>query len=1786
MEMREMKKGVWRIFFFHLMFLVTVLLAGGGNIASIVKVTGYATQTDLALCASLDKFLYGGDGVAAKQYIELSPKHSFRVELSYNGICLKGLKPRTDYRFTIHKGIPLGEFHLDRDYTLSGTTGDYRPTVQFDEQGYILPAKGEISIPIKTINVKEISVSLYRISTKNLIGKINDYGLLRSLYRDQAEKIASTEGFFLWEKRLNIRSDINLPKTTAIPVGEYLKERKPGVYVLKVLEIGSDGKPVSRYDIQTQWFMISDIGLYTLRGEDGLTVYTRHLSDAGIYDNVRLELISRNNELLDEVVAKEGKALFPDKLLRGKRGLKPKAIYAYGKEDDFSVIDLDKAPLDLSDRGVQGRDNPGRYDAYIYSNRSIFRPGGSVPVEILLRDRMGVAQGGIRLSMKLLDSREVEVGSRLLETDKLGHISTKIELPVSSSTGKWHLRLYAGENTPVGELDFLVEDFVPPKIALEILSSPSTLKPGEKNEIRLHAHYLSGEALPDARVELTALLHQAKNPFKAFEGFHFGDESEVFANQYLQAITTQTDSQGNASLSFQVDKVPPSSLPISAHITLSVSEPGGRPVEKVLECFVKEKSGYIGIKPNFENSAVDTGSHPTFALVYLEESHPASKDLHYRVIREQVHWKWRSNGGDWTYTKSYSDAEEISEGFVETSSGGPVTLELPKLDWGSYRLEVKEEGVPWVLSTYRFSSGYEEHTSKASPDRLPVAVDKRTYLPGEQLRVHITPKFTGPVMVSIADTVLLETQSIQAVAGEEKELVFTVKKEWGSGVYILATAFRAQSRKLGANRAVGVAYAAIEDPGRVIGLSLDYPQRAKSFEHVKVGISADRLKGQKAYLTLSAVDEGVLRLTNFTSPDPAAYFYGQRKLGLEIRDIYGELIRAHGAHAQFNVGAGEDMEEELREKVTPNRRKVVALFSGPVAFDDQGRAEITLEIPDYQGALRLMAVAWSRKSVGARQGDLIVKDTISPEIYMPRFISVGDRAEGIASVSFDKNASAGDYTIRYQSHNARGVIDRHEYHFQFDGSGPALFKVPVVLRAPSLDTVRPAVQVLLGGKVLADKEWELSVRSRYPEIVTRKSGLLPGGAVLDPKRLFDPGSWSDPHAFTLRISGKPLIATEALADELTEYWGSCAEQTVSRAMPWLFMPASSPLAKRINTQTIIIRAIEQLLAYQKLDGGFGLWSGSAAEMWISAYVLDFLTRVEKAGFAVPERAISSGLNWIENHLDRWSSEGAKQEADAYGLYVLSRNKRTLMTELRYRSETKKDLLRSAQAWAHLAASLAYVGEDERARKLFAKAAGALGDEGARGYFGNYGGMLRDEAALTVLMQESGLALDWKSRYIDLASSAAKRAYLSTQEESLLLRAAFVANIPASKLKLISDGRELPMKSDELFMAEQDLQHLPAIQNGSSGENWYTFTFKATPKEETLKKMQGSGFTIEKRFYALDGAEMDLSTVRQNRRLVVVIQGRVEGSQIEHPLVTDWIPAGFELENPSLNGVDPTSGLKWLGELSALKHVEYRNDRYIAVLEHKGAKALFRVAYVCRAVTPGKFTLPPAFVEDMYRPYYRAVSSVRSRKVEIRTQATTVQLPSGGGYPSGVEKLDDKDFEMVHTLPVQKLERYTIIQLNYLRNSLFARAGLDFRESHPELFRFFSHLGWYHPDTNSSTSAYRRLTPLQKENVQKLLAEEKRRGGGLVLKDFRRVHTKLLNDEDLEQYDKHQLSLLRNSLFARYGVSFKDETYRRIFSAMPWYRPVDISSAEVFDELMSEQEKANVARIQKMEKSKR
>jgi len=1744
----------------------------------IDKIHARSSKEGVKLCVEMNAYLSDYTTRDMKPHITLDPPTLFGVEVNYDEVCAVHLLPRTTYTMKVDRRIPLGEDRLDKTYTFTKRTGDIDPSIRAKGRGYVLPARGEITLPFESTNVTHAAVSLYRVNTRNLIHSINDYSLLRKMSGYDLYKLASEEGERVWEKRLTIDSRPNQKRVTAVPVGSALKQHEPGVYILELKRIDSQGHE-HRYHEAMQWFMISDIGLTSTQGSDGLRVNARHLSDATPYRDIRYELIAANNQILGHATSSDGYVFFKAALLRGKRGLKPRAVYAYGKDGDFSVLDLSRAPFDLSDRGVSGREALKAINALLFSNRGIFRPGETVPFRALVRDDQVQPISGRTLSAKLYNTRQELVATQRMTTDASGYLHGTFPIAESAATGNWRIELYAGEAQPFATLNFLVEDFVPPTIALEVTHAPDRLQKVEEAHIRVRARFLTGEALSKAPVELSAVLHAAKKPFADYPGYRFGDFREKDRSVILANAHALTDDNGTATLTFTPKSTARTSLPLAIHVELSAHEPGGRPVSRYVDLFYDDKDAYLGIKPRFEGESVDVSETARFDLVALQHGKPVARTLRYRLIREETEWDWRSQdgGSEWEYYRTYRDQEEVTHGTIALAAH-PTPLTLDPLTWGSYRLEVEDDRGD--VSTFRFTSGYEESVSRASPDRLPVVIDKQHYRPGESVRVRITPKFSGPVTVSMANHRILATQIAHAKAGEPLELSFPTDPKWGGSVWVLATAYRAQSAKLGASRAIGVAHVSIEDPARRIALRLEAPKRIASRRTLTLKMHA-RTSGDPSHkvlpihVSVAAVDEGVLGLTRYGTPDPVDFFFGKRRLGVGIRDLYGDLITPAGAHGQFDVGAGDDGGEDnpLKEHVVASHRRVVALWNEAVACDANGTATVTFDVPDFQGALRLMAVAWSDTALGSAQKHVIVKDPISAELYLPTFMSSGDRAQSLARVSIDPTMPEGNYSVELHAQKGLSVHPTHWTIFHRQGHADT-DQHPITLEAGSLPEGSIRLTVQGEGNITTVRDWSLGIRSRYPESYVHLTGLLESGAALSYASIIHPDQWAHTRHLRLRLSGAPLLATDAYRQELIDYTGRCAEQTTSRAFPALDRPRAQQSSQ---AQTLVQKAIARLLSLQRFSGGFGLWGSNDPDLWVSAYAMDFLTRAQEQGYALPKRAVTSGLHWLERNIDRWAATNRDEAKNAYALYVLARTGHTLITPMR--TLTKSKNLHSAEGWAHLAAAFAHVGESKEAKPLFAQAKKALGNTGAESWL-NYGGRLRDMAVLVTMLAESDRRADAIPLYADLARGARDRRWLSTQEMSTLLRAADRIAIQPSALKLQVNGKTLHPKQTWQTQGTR-IVDLPKVVNQGAGALWYDVSFIGTPSPAFYQASSNHGFAIEKHIYTLKGTPVPLDAITQRSRLIIVLRGRIESPLIRHPLITDWVPAGFELENPDLTHNDITDNLKWLGAKTPTAHTAWRADRFEAALLPQENNNTFVAAYAVRAVTRGTFALPPVRIVDMYRPYYRAFGSVTAETLTVRnpqTIAPSTPTPEANTTVGTPTPLTEQDYMAAATRSLGRLDRYTITQLNYLRNSIFARGGLDFSRTNPMLDRLFKPFSWYTRTTQNSGAVYAKLTPLQRGNVQKLLTEEKRRGGGLSLTDFYRVRNTPLTPALLAKYDKRSLRILRNSLIARHGYRFSDPELSRIFSAMPWYHPTDIDTSTVLDEKMSPLERANIQQL--------
>jgi uncharacterized protein YfaS (alpha-2-macroglobulin family) len=455
------------------------------------------------------------------------------------------------------------------------------------------------------------------------------------------------------------------------------------------------------------------------------------------------------------------------------------------------------------------------------------------------------------------------------------------------------------------------------------------------------------------------------------------------------------------------------------------------------------------------------------------------------------------------------------------------------------------------------------------------------------------------------------------------------------------------------------------------------------------------------------------------------------------------------------------------------------------------------------------------------------------------------------------------------------------------------------------------------------------------------------------------------------VSVSPLAGLDVpgLLKALDRYPYGCTEQTVSRALPLLYvnrLAEEEKLALDEKVDDRVRGAIERVLARQDSDGSFGLWSVGGDDIWLDSYTTDFLTRARERGFAVPAAAFNAALDRLRNFVVNTKEVEDNGEGLAYAAYVLARNGRPVMGDLRYLSDTKLSEFETPLSRGQLGAALALLGDRARAQKVFASAVEQLTGESDSGqYRPDYGSRLRDGAGILALASETentSLVLASVSKVIDQERSRRT----STQEEAwMILAAQAVARDSESIALKVGDAAHKGAFYRTYPGASLDGGSVVLANTGRAPvQAVVTVTGNPVEPEPALSR----GYAVERSYYRLDGTQVEPSSVPQNERLVVVLKVTESEAKEANLLLVDRLPAGFEIDNPKLVSSDTVAGLSWLKTEVEPTHTEYRDDRFVAAFDRSSDQsAFFTVAYMVRAVSPGRYVHPAAHVEDMYRP---------------------------------------------------------------------------------------------------------------------------------------------------------------------------------------------------------------------------
>ncbi|NBZ86529.1 alpha-2-macroglobulin family protein [Stagnihabitans tardus] len=1513
------------------------------------------TRTDRPrLCAIFSEEL-AASGVDYTPFVQLpEPGMSVAVE-GTNQLCVEGIEYGARYTLTFRQGLPsAGGESLGEDTEITAYVRDRDAGVRFSGRGYVLPRTGTASIPVVTVNLKEVDLQIWKVTDRNLLRAMQNGYFDQPIYDYQEYSFQSELASMVWEGKGEVGQELNKDVTTRLPLDEAIAGQPAGIYALRA---SVPGKEAWQVPAAWQWFVISDLGLASYSGVDGLNVFVHGLGDAKPRAGVAVQLLSVANDVLGTATTDEaGRAVFDAGLTRGEGSAAPGLLVA-STDADQAFLSLTDPEFDLSDRGVEGNPAAPPVDVFLYTDRGAYRAGETVHAVALSRDAKQEAIEGMPLTAILTRPDGVEYVRAVAEDAGAGgHV---FDFPVAGGAprGQWRMDVYGDLDAPaLASKTFLVEDFLPERIDFKLDAGEAALHLGETPQVSVDARYLFGAPGADLAIEGELLLQRADG-LADWPGYEFGRWNSDFSTQVTSFSDYRTDEAGKAVLDIALPQVEDPGIPLQALIAVRVAEGSGRPVERRVTKPLAASAPMIGVKPLFDQ-VVAENAEARFALVGVgTDGKATAMKASWTLTRVETDYQWYQTEGNWYY-EPITRREKVGSGEVDlaeaTEIAAPVT-------WGEYELAVT--GTDAVTTVQFYAGWYGSGSGVDTPDALELSLDKPTYAVGETATLRIAPKAAGRALVTVLSNGVITAMEQDVVAGENL-IPVPVTDDWGTGAYVTATVLRPMDVAAGRNpaRQLGLAYATIDPGTRALAATIEVASEAAPRAPLDIAVKVDGVQaGDTAWVTVAAVDQGILNLTAYVPPDPSKHYFGQRKLGVGLRDIYGRLIDGLNG-AEGAVRSGGDAGANARLKAPPPTEELVAHFAGPVVVGEDGRAHVSFDIPAFNGTVKVMAVAWSKRGIGQASADVLIRDPVVVTASLPRFLTPGDQSRLLLEVVHAKGPS-GKMGLSVTSSGV--TLGKVPAELELADQGKAVIEIPVTA-GPTGDQVIEVALTTPDGKVLT-KTLHLPVQVNDPLVsrVTRLD-LAKGQSFTFDENVF---------AGLLPGSGKAVMSVGPLARlnapgvlaALDAYPYGCTEQITSKALPLLYfdqvaqamdLPGGADIRGRVQ------QAVTEVLTNQDANGAFGLWGPGSGDMWLDAYVTDFLSRAKAQGIEVPDLAFRMALDNLRNQVNYFPDFDMGGEALAYGLMVLAREGAAAVGDLRYYADQKGDAFATPTAMAQLGAALAMYGDQPRADRMFAKAVSALGvDTGSEQLWrADYGTAYRDAAAVLTLAVEAG------SKSVDveaLTSRIATQGRLSTQEATwTLLAANALITAPDTGITLNGEPASGPM----VKVLDASLSTPVVVETAK--DTTVTVTTFGVPTDPV--KAGGNGYAITRSYYTLKGEPAGLDGAKVGDRVVVVLEVTPFGRGEARLMVNDPLPAGFEIDNPNLISGGAVSDLSFLDLAGEVSHSEFRQDRFLAAIDRMD-NGSFRLAYIVRAVSPGTYHQPAASVEDMYRPDLNAHS---------------------------------------------------------------------------------------------------------------------------------------------------------------------------------------------------------------------
>ncbi|MBI5267541.1 MAG: hypothetical protein HY851_09950, partial [candidate division Zixibacteria bacterium] len=1241
---------------------------------------------------------------------------------------------------------------------------------------------------------------------------------------------------------------------------------------------------------------------------------------------------------------------------------------------------LDETLLPISDFDVSGRPYlSSGYEAFIYSDRGVYRPGDTVHFVSVVRGIEASVPPVFPYFLTIYDNRGRKFTSTRMTTERGAVGAYDFDIPDFAATGKYSVIAEIGENLQIGRAEFLIEDFMPDRIKVTVRTPAAEYQSGQRLSVGVDAKYLFGPPAAFNQVSGHLTIEPMDFAPAGWTQYTFSDPNRTFAKMEIDLRDTLLDDTGGHKYTYDIPGKLQAPSALKALIAATVSEQGGRGVSGYSEVKIHPYHRYIGIRRNVEGWA-KINEPVQASIVALSPDNKAASVPRYdvRFFRIVYNTVLKRDGLGMYRYQSERKEQLIDSARVELT-GEPVTVSFTPHDYGRYEIVARdaEGGHRSAVSFYATGWGFAPW-AMTNPDRIELQLDKKTYVVGDKAMLQVRAPFGGKLLLTVEKGKVLEMIS-RDIPDNTAQIEIPVRKEYFPNAYVTAAILR-PANALEPNmpaRAFGMCPIALSLDSKKITLSLDAPSSIRPASSLTVKLATGLRK--ESMVTLAAVDAGILQLTDFSAPDPLTFFYGKKQPGLKPYDLYSFLYPV-AKQSSSHLGAGDKMFAASRRRhlnpINSKRVKPVALWSGLVKTDAFGQALVTFSVPEFNGKLVLMAVGVQNEFFGAATKDVTVRDNIVLQESFPRFVSPNDVFEGLITV-FNNTGVQADVSV---TATADGPVEfvtpaTKSVSVEANREASVVFKIKAGL-APG------NIKFHISASTDNDKSSltiDLPNRPAIPLLTQRGSGIVTKGS---PAEYAFPADWlPGTGQFVLKTSSLPAVSFASQVQYLLSYPYGCVEQTTSRLFPLLYF---NDLVKVADPSLFGGRAPDYFIAEGILklnsmflpDKSFAYWPGTnQSNNWSTIYASHFLTEASKAGYYVDKKF----LKQVNDHLeDMAAGKGVNNLTDVhriYAAYVLAQAGRIEQRVVTYLKHVDPAPLPAFSRY-QLAGALALSGSTAEAGKLVPI------DVQPNLFEPETGGDFNSSVRTDAILLETMLAIDPNGPSTDIvAKSLMERAragqWYTTQDNAFALMALGKYFKHKSRFGYtgsirIEGDRTYAIDSTGFSLTRKDLagRRVTVSVNSGDGTCFYYWQASGVPANHAAPEFD-HGMTVRREFLDEDARTVDLKNVKLGSRVVCVITAESTSKFLQNVVINDLLPAGFEIENPRLK---TTPRLSWIpNQGHAIDYQDIRDDRLL-IFTNLYPNDKVKYHYSLRAISAGVFRVPPVAAECMYNPLIASSAS--------------------------------------------------------------------------------------------------------------------------------------------------------------------------------------------------------------------